>query len=114
MGIARIINRHLPVDTQAVLAHGQLLGLLIAMRLDSPVALSNVAEWAATSGADILFDVPAKKLCAITRVVGGIGTACHCANDCAAAAAATSSAASIEQIGDQRVDARGVMEICQQ
>jgi transposase len=62
MAVADIIDRHLPVDPQAEFSHGRILSLLIAARLYSPVALSNVAEWAVQSGADILWNVPADKL----------------------------------------------------
>jgi len=62
INLAEIINQHLPVDSQAEFDHGTVLSLLTAARLYSPVALSNVAEWAETSGADILWDVPAEKL----------------------------------------------------
>lgn len=62
IGVAEIIDRHLPADPQAEFRHGQILSLLIAARLYSPVALSNVAEWAVQSGADILWNIPADKL----------------------------------------------------
>jgi hypothetical protein len=62
MGVRGIIDRHLPVDPQAEFGIGSLLSLLVAARLYSPVALSNVAQWAADSGADILWGIPADKL----------------------------------------------------
>ena len=62
MQLAEIINRHLPVDPQAEFDHGSVLGLLVAARLYSPVALSNVADWAEQSGADVLWGIPAEKL----------------------------------------------------
>lgn len=62
IGLASIINQHLPVDQQAEFDHGTVLSLLTAARLYSPVALSNVADWAQSSGADILWDIPAEKL----------------------------------------------------
>ncbi len=62
MNIADIINRHLPADPQAEFDHGSVLSLLIAARLYSPVALVNVASWAAESGADILWDIPVEKI----------------------------------------------------
>jgi len=62
MGVEEIIDQHLPADPQAEFGTGALLSLLVAARLYSPVALSNVAEWAAESGADILWDIPAAKL----------------------------------------------------
>ena len=62
MQVANIINAHLPADPQAEFDHGRVLGLLIAARLYSPVALVNVGAWAADSGADILWDIPVEKL----------------------------------------------------
>src|SRR4029079_3389140 len=62
IGVAGIIDRHLPVDPQAEFSHGRMLSLLVAARLDSPVALSNVSEWAAQSGADILWNIDKEKL----------------------------------------------------
>src|SRR6476661_2367125 len=60
--LVKIINQHLPVDAQAEFDHGSILSLLVAARLYSPVALSNVSQWAAQSGADTLFGIPAAKL----------------------------------------------------
>jgi transposase len=62
MQVAKIINQHLPADPQAEFDHGRVLSLLIAARLYSPVALTNVGRWAADSGADILWDIPVEKL----------------------------------------------------
>ena len=62
MGVADILDRHLPADPQAEFPHGPLLSLLIAARVYSPVALSNVEEWAGQSGADILWNIAAEKL----------------------------------------------------
>jgi len=62
MQVAKIINQHLPADPQAEFDHGRVLSLLIAARLYSPVALMNVADWAADSGADILWGIPVEKL----------------------------------------------------
>ena len=62
INLAEIINQHLPVDEQAEFDHGTVLSLLTAARLYSPVALSSVADWAEKSGADILWDIPSKKL----------------------------------------------------
>lgn len=62
INLAEIINQHLPVDTQAEFDHGSILSLLVAARLYSPVALSNVSEWAEQSGASVLFGIPAEKL----------------------------------------------------
>lgn len=60
--MAEIINRHLPTDPRADYDHGRVLSLLMAARLCKPVALSNVATWAAQSGADILWDIDSEKL----------------------------------------------------
>jgi transposase len=62
MKIADIINQHIPADPQAEFDHGTVLSLLIAARLDSPVALSNVDKWAKDSGADILWGMPTDKI----------------------------------------------------
>jgi transposase len=62
MKIADIINQHLAVDPQADFDHGTVLSLLVAARLHSPVALSNVATWADDCGADILWDMPIEKI----------------------------------------------------
>ena len=61
MGIKGIIDGHLPVDPQAEFGHGSLLSLLVAARMHSPVALSNVAEWATDAGAGIVWGIPADK-----------------------------------------------------
>ena len=60
--LVNIINQHLPVDDQAEFDHGSILSLLVAARVYSPVALSNVPQWAEQSGADVLFGIPADKL----------------------------------------------------
>jgi len=62
MNVRGIINRHLPPDPRADYDHGTVLSLLIAARLYSPVALVNVAGWAAESGADILWGIPPEKI----------------------------------------------------
>jgi transposase len=62
MNVAGIIDRHLPADPQAEFSHGTILSLLVAARLYSPVALSNVAEWAGEAGADILWKMPLQKI----------------------------------------------------
>lgn len=61
-GLADIINQHLPVDPQAEFDHGSILSMLIAARMCSPVAISNIQAWAADSGADVLFNIPPEKL----------------------------------------------------
>jgi transposase len=62
MNVAQIINQHLPADPQAEFDYGTTLSLLMAARLYSPVALSNVAGWARETGADILWNIPPEKL----------------------------------------------------
>lgn len=62
MGVKRIVDAHLPIDPQAEFSIGSILSLLVAARMYSPVALSNVAEWATDSGADIAWGIPSDKL----------------------------------------------------
>jgi hypothetical protein len=62
MDVVGIINRHIPADVQAEFSHGDVLSLLIAARVFDPVALSNVADWAAQSGADMLWNMPIEKI----------------------------------------------------
>jgi Domain of unknown function (DUF4277)/Transposase DDE domain len=61
-GIADIIDRHLPPDPQLHFSHGRVLSLLLAARLCQPTALVNIATWAANTGADLLWDIPADRL----------------------------------------------------
>jgi transposase len=61
-GIADLIDRHLPPDPQLRFSHGRVLSLLLAARLSQPTALVNIASWAADTGADILWDIPADRL----------------------------------------------------
>lgn len=62
MNVMQIINQHLPADPQAEYDYGTTLSLLMAARLYSPTALSNVAEWAKDCGADILWGMPPEKI----------------------------------------------------
>jgi transposase len=62
MKVADIINQHLPADPQAEYDYGTVLSVLIAARMFGPRALSNVAQWASESGADLLWNIPAEKL----------------------------------------------------
>jgi transposase len=62
MRVAEIINQHVPADPQAEFDHGEVLSLLIAARLANPIALVNVQNWAAESGAELLWNIPAAKL----------------------------------------------------
>jgi transposase len=57
-----IINQHIPADEQAEFDHGAILSLMLAARLYSPVAMSNIGEWAEKSGADIYFGIPLDKM----------------------------------------------------
>jgi len=62
MNVAQIINQHVPADTRAEFSHGEILSLLIAARLHRPTALMNVGQWAAESGADVLWGIPVEKI----------------------------------------------------
>ena len=62
MNVIPIINQHCPADPQAEYDYGSTLSLLMAARLYSPLALSNVANWAKECGADILWGIPPEKL----------------------------------------------------
>jgi transposase len=62
LDVAAIIDRHLPPDPQLEFSHGQVLSLLLAARLSHPTALVNVSAWAAKTGADILWNLPAERL----------------------------------------------------
>jgi hypothetical protein len=63
LGVADVIDQHLPPDPQLEFSHGKVLAaLLAAARLQEPRALVNIAEWAERTGAEILFGVPSEKL----------------------------------------------------
>ena len=62
MNVAQIINQHLPADPQAEYDYGNVLSVLIAARMFSPLGLVNVDKWAAESGAELLWNIPAEKL----------------------------------------------------
>jgi transposase len=62
LDIANIIDRHLPADPQLAFSHGRVLSLLLAARLCQPTALINIPSWAADTGADLLWDIPADSL----------------------------------------------------
>src|SRR5580693_9074257 len=62
LDIAPIIDRHLPPDPQLAFSHGRVLSLLRAARLCQPTALINIPTWAADTGADLLWDLPADSL----------------------------------------------------
>jgi transposase len=62
LGIADIIDAHLPPDPQLKFSHGRVLSLLLAARLCQPTALVNVSTWAEATGAELLWDIPADSL----------------------------------------------------
>src|SRR5436305_11225234 len=62
LDIAPLIDRHLPPDPRLAFSHGRILRLLLAARLCQPTALINVPTWAANTGADLLWDIPAASL----------------------------------------------------
>jgi transposase len=62
MNVAEIINQHLPADPQAEFDYGNILSVLIAARMFSPLGLINVGKWAKDSGAELLWNIPAEKL----------------------------------------------------
>jgi Domain of unknown function (DUF4277) len=62
LGVANIIDQHLPPDPQLEFSHGRVLSLLLAARLCQPTALVNVPTWAEATGADLLWDIPADSL----------------------------------------------------
>jgi transposase len=62
LGLADIIDGHLPPDPQLEFPHGRVLSLLLAARLCQPTALVNIATWAEATGADLLWDIPADSL----------------------------------------------------
>jgi transposase len=62
LGLADIIDGHLPPDPQLEFSYGRVLSLLLAARLCQPTALVNVPTWAESTGADLLWDIPAHSL----------------------------------------------------
>jgi transposase len=62
LGVADIIDDHLPPDPQLAFSHGRVLSLLLAARLCQPTALVNVPTWAEATAADLLWDIPADRL----------------------------------------------------
>lgn len=62
LDLAALIDRHLPPDPQLAFSHGRVLSLLLAARLCQPTALINIPTWAADTGADLLWDLPADSL----------------------------------------------------
>lgn len=60
--LADLVDRLAPADPQQEFTHGQVLSALLAARLDRPLALMNVAGWAANQGTDLVFGIPADKL----------------------------------------------------
>lgn len=62
MNVANIIDQHLPADPRAEFNFGNILSVLIAARMFSPLGLINVAKWARECGAELLWNIPADKL----------------------------------------------------
>jgi hypothetical protein len=62
LDLEALIDRHLPYDPQQEYSHGHVLSVLLAARLCQPTALVNIDRWAADSGADVLWNIPADKL----------------------------------------------------
>lgn len=62
MKVADVINQHLPADPQAEYDYGTILSVLIAARMFSPLALMNIGQWAADTGAELMWNIPAAKL----------------------------------------------------
>lgn len=62
LGVADSIDAHLPPDPQLRYSHGRVLSLLLAARLCQPTALVNISTWAESSGADLLWNMPAEDL----------------------------------------------------
>lgn len=62
LGVANIIDQHLPPDPQLEFSYGRVLSLLLAARLCQPTALANIPTWAESTGADLLWDIPADRL----------------------------------------------------
>jgi len=60
--LKEIIDQHIPADPQAEYSRGSVLSLLVAARLFHPMALTHIAEWAAESGADFLWNIPTEKM----------------------------------------------------
>jgi len=58
LGVADIIDTHLPPAPQLRHSHGTVLSVLLAARLCQPTTLVQVARWAAQTGADLLWDLP--------------------------------------------------------
>lgn len=62
MNVTKIIDQHAPADPRADFPYSQVLSLLIAARLYRPTALSNVAQWAKETAADVLWGIPIEKM----------------------------------------------------
>lgn len=59
---ADAVDQLAPADPQQEYSHGQVLATLLAARLDRPLALMNVAEWARDAATELLFGIPHAKL----------------------------------------------------
>ena len=62
VGLEEVLRTHLSQGPRQEFADSQVLTALLAARLCQPTALMNVAAWAATTGAEHFFGVPAAKL----------------------------------------------------
>jgi len=63
INLAAIVNRHLPTGVrEPEIDYGTVIELLVAARMYRPTPLYSVAEWAAESGADLLYQVDTNKL----------------------------------------------------
>ncbi|MFO0815652.1 MAG: DUF4277 domain-containing protein [Gemmatales bacterium] len=62
LDLPSLFDQHLPRDPQQEYSHGQVLQLLLHARLNHPLALMNVAQWAEESGVAALQGIPADKL----------------------------------------------------
>lgn len=60
--LAHIIDQLAPANPQQEYPHGQVLAALLAARLDRPLALMNVAQWARDAATELLFGIPHHKL----------------------------------------------------
>ncbi len=59
LGIARIVDRAVPMRGRALLTHGEVIEALIANRLCAPAPLYDVAGWASSAATQELFGTPA-------------------------------------------------------
>lgn len=62
LGVQEIIDAACSVNGNARLTHGQVIGVLVGNRLNAPVPLYHVDEWAKTYAVEEVFGVPARLL----------------------------------------------------